>query len=72
MKKRKRIKVRKSPKKDSSFEKFEEELKEEIEEAEEWMKERKKFLIKLAWVIGFITILLVVSHIYLRTKGLGI
>lgn len=43
----------------------------EFKEVEAWMIQRKKFLIKLAWVLGFITILLIVSHVYLRTKGMG-
>ncbi|MBT4135469.1 hypothetical protein HOD75_03715 [archaeon] len=44
-------------------------LKKEILEAEKWMHERKRFLIKLAWVVGFITILLIFSNFYLNVKG---
>lgn len=43
----------------------------EFKEVEAWMVQRKKFLIKLAWVLGLITVLLVVSHIYLRIHGVG-
>ena len=46
-------------------------INKEFKEVEAWMVQRKKFLIKLAWVLGFITVLLVVSHIYLRTRGIG-
>ncbi|MDP3026881.1 MAG: hypothetical protein Q8N63_04180 [Nanoarchaeota archaeon] len=46
-------------------------INKEFKEVEGWMLQRKKFLIKLAWVLGFITILLVVSHVYLRTRGMG-
>jgi len=44
----------------------------EFKEVEAWMVQRKKFLVKLAWVLGFITVLLVVSHIYLRIRGVGV
>lgn len=51
---------------------LEQEIKQDIKEVEEWIIERKKFLIKLAWVIGFIAVLLIISHIYLRVAGAGI
>jgi len=50
---------------------FDKQINKEFKEVEGWMLQRRKFLIKLAWVLGFITILLVVSHIYLRTRGMG-
>jgi len=43
----------------------------EIMEVEEWIIERKNFLIKLAWVIGFITVLLIVSNFFLKVGGFG-
>ncbi len=43
----------------------------EVKEVEGWVKERKKFLIKLGWVAGIIIILLVISKLYLRVKGFG-
>jgi len=46
-------------------------INKEFKEVESWMVQRKKFLIKLAWVLGFITILLIFSHIYLRIQGVG-
>lgn len=46
-------------------------IEKEIEEVEQWMIERKKFLIKLGWVAGLIVVLLVVSRLYLRIKGFG-
>ena len=45
------------------------ELKEEFEQSEKWIIQRKKFLIKLGWVAGIIIILLFISHIYLRVHG---
>lgn len=51
---------------------FQKELVKEIEEVEAWVKERKKFFIKLGWTIGFIALLLLVSHLYLRTRGLSL
>ena len=51
--------------------KFEKKVDREFEEVEQWIVERKKFLIKLGWVAGIIIVLLVVSHLYLRTKGFG-
>lgn len=52
--------------------KFEKELEKEIVDAEKWVIARKKFLIKLAWVVGLITILLVISNFYLRVRGVGV
>jgi len=43
----------------------------EFKEVETWMIERKKFLIKLGWVVGLIIVLLIFSHFYFRTKGFG-
>jgi len=47
------------------------EIIEEFAEVEEWIVERKKFLIKLAWVVGFITILLIISNFFLKVRGFG-
>ena len=44
-------------------------IEKEVEEIEQWMIERKKFLIKLAWVAGGIIVLLILSRLYLRTGG---
>lgn len=48
-----------------------EEIVEEFVEVEQWIIERKKFLIKLAWVVGFITILLIFSNFFLRVRAFG-
>jgi len=55
-----------------SIKKFEKELGNEIDDAEKWMKARKNFFIKLAWVAGLIIALLIFSHYYLRTGGVGV
>jgi len=47
--------VRKTKKKKENF------IEEEIEEIEQWVIERKRFLIKLAWVAGLIIVLLIIS-----------
>jgi len=41
-------------------------IEHEIEEVEKWVIERRKFFIKLAWVVGLIVLLLIFSQIYLR------
>ena len=51
---------------------FEKGLEKEIHEVEAWVKQRKKFFIRLAWVIGFIVVLLIVSNLYLKVNGVGI
>jgi len=48
------------------------EIEKDVRDVEKWMIERRKFLIKLGWVLGFITILLIVSHFYLRVRGAGV
>lgn len=37
-----------------------EEIKEEVQEIEKWVIARRKFLIKLAWVLGLIAALLII------------
>jgi hypothetical protein len=51
---------------------FEKELKSELRFAERWMVERRKFFIKLGWTVGVIALLLILSNIYLRVRGLGV
>jgi len=72
----KKIKHKKIKNKGISFKKeikrFEKDLGKEIKDVEKWMHERKKFFIKLAWVVGFIIALLIFSHFYLRVYGVGI
>ena len=51
---------------------FEKELGKELKDVEKWVKERKKFFIKLIWVVGFIAVLLIISHLYLRVQGVGV
>lgn len=41
---------------------FEKGLENEIHEVEAWVKHRRKFFIKLAWVVGSIVVLLVVLN----------
>ena len=45
---------------------FEKQIDKEFREVEQWMIERKKFLVKLGWVAGIIIILLVISKLYLN------
>ena len=44
-------------------------LQKEIQEIEQWVTERKKFFIKLSWVVGLILALVIISNIYLKLKG---
>jgi hypothetical protein len=53
------------------LEKVEKEIDKEVKEIEGWIIERRKFFIKLGWVVGIIAILLVLSHLYLRVAGVG-
>jgi len=46
-------------------------IEKEVDEIEAWIAERKKFFIKLGWVVGIIILLLILSHFYLRVKGFG-
>tara|TARA_Y100000310_G_scaffold340463_1_gene436338 strand:- start:2102 stop:2305 length:204 start_codon:yes stop_codon:yes gene_type:complete len=46
-------------------------IQKDIQNVEGWMIERKKFLIKLTWVIGVVAVLLIISNIYLRVRGVG-
>ncbi len=54
--------------KGKTIDNLEKSLKQEAKEVERWAGERKKFLIKLAWVVGLVTILLILSHFFLRVQ----
>lgn len=56
---------------EKEIKKFEKQVNKEIKEVEGWIIERRKFFIKLAWVVGIIAVLLIISHYYLRTPGFG-
>lgn len=66
--KKKVISKKRTPKKTSIIN----EIENEVQEVEQWIIERKKFFIKLAWTVGLITALIILSNVYLRTKGVGI
>jgi hypothetical protein len=61
--------ISKEVKKD--FRKFEEEIEEEFEEIEGWIKERRKFFIKLIITFGIIFVLWILSYVFLRVPGVG-
>jgi len=52
--------------------KAEKDVEKDIKHAEKWVYERKKFFIKLGFVVGLVALLLIISHFYLRTSGVGI
>tara|TARA_Y100000310_G_scaffold293188_1_gene322594 strand:- start:293 stop:472 length:180 start_codon:yes stop_codon:yes gene_type:complete len=58
-----------------SFEKelkrVEKNIKKDIKYAEKWVYERRKFIIKLIWIIGIIGVLLFLSNMYLSSPGFG-
>ena len=51
---------------------FEKQLEQEFKDVEKWVLARKKFFKKLGWLVGLIALLLIVSHLYLRVKGVGV
>lgn len=59
-------------KKNSELERLEETLKYDIKKTEQWIIEQRKFLIKLAWMLGLMILLLIISHFFLRIQGAGI
>jgi len=50
----------------------EKDIEKNINEIEDWVIARKKFFIKLIWVVGLIAVLLIFSHLYLRISGVGV
>lgn len=52
--------------------KTEKDIERDIKHAEKWMHERRKFFIKLGFVVVLVAVLLIVSHFFLRTGGVGI
>ena len=72
MAKKKLVKKRVLRKSENIVEREIEEIEKDVRDVEKWMIERRRFLIKLAWVLGFVTVLLIVSHFYLRVPGVGV
>mgnify|MGYP001585667350 CR=1 FL=1 len=54
------------------FQKFERGLEKDVDRAEKWVIARKKFFIKLGWLVFLLTLLFIFSHLFLRMRGLGI
>jgi len=50
----------------------EKDLQKEVKQIETWMYERRKFFIKLGFVVVVVGTLLIFSHLYLRSVGVGI
>jgi len=57
---------------EKSVNKSEKDFEKDIKQTEKWIYERRKFLIKLIFVMGFVAFLLIISHFFLRVKGVGI
>ena len=71
MVKKKRVeKVKKSVRK-SIKKSIGEEIVEDIQEIEKWIVERRKFFIKLGWVVGLVVGLLIFSNWFMRVQGFG-
>jgi len=51
---------------------IEKNIERDIKHAEKWAHQRRKFFIKLSYVVGFIVFLLIISHFYLRISGVGV
>jgi len=54
---------RKKTQKSSSLRTIEKELNKEVKEVEQWIIQRKKFLVKLLWILVGISILIIVLRI---------
>lgn len=66
-KKTKRKKIR-----DSKKISFKKELNNELRDVEQWVHERRKFFKKLGWVVVLIVLLIIISNLYLKVKGVGV
>jgi len=53
---------------EKQIEKFGKDVAKGSQDVEKWMIERRKFLIKLAWVVGLVLALLIVSYLFLGLK----
>jgi len=51
---------------------IEKNIEKDIKDTEKWVYERRKFFIKLGFVVGLIAVLLIISSLYLRIRGVGI
>ena len=51
---------------------FKKEFGKELKDVEKWAHERKRFFKKLGWVIVLITLLIILSNLYLKVTGIGI
>ena len=51
---------------------IEKNLQKDVKQIETWMYERRKFFIKLGFIAIIVGTLLIFSHFYLRSVGMGI
>jgi hypothetical protein len=56
---------------DKNINKLDKELDKEVQQVERWVIERRKFFIKLGWVILLILVLFIISELYLTVKVAG-
>ncbi|MEK6830909.1 MAG: hypothetical protein AABX77_02675 [Nanoarchaeota archaeon] len=47
-------------------------LKKEVNDVENWVHEKRRFLKKLGWVVFLIVLLIIASNLYLKIMGVGI
>jgi hypothetical protein len=58
--------------KTSEFQRIEREIDEDVEDVEKWVIERRKFFIKLGWLVALVIILFILSNLLMKVKGVGI
>lgn len=48
------------------------EFNKEVNDVENWVHEKRRFLKKLGWVVFLIVLLIIASNLYLKIMGVGI
>lgn len=51
---------------------FKKELNNELRDVESWVHERRKFFKKLGWIVVLIVLLIIISNLYLKVRGVGV
>ena len=57
---------------EKSIKRIKKDFKKDINYAERWVYERRRFFIKLGIVAGVVALFLIISNIYLRIQGVGV
>ncbi len=57
---------------DRNFHAFQRSTRKESQEVEGWVLQRRKFFVRLGWLVALVVVLWIISNIFMKVPGVGI